>query len=1341
MKNLPQPERPSERNLFRKCVVVLLLIFIQNQLVIFALPESNKTERIRQNFNFELDAKESWNKTSKSYSLTTVNTQAFAESNPLSEFEQAVPSSYGFPVPLSVPLLPNEMDKFTPPLLGESSGSAIAEYTRTGSPDNMITVAGPDFTATTQFRFYGQTSSINSVMIDRTVNIADNNAASIVLPTSLPKWSTYLIWAKNGNTFSKPVAVNRTDAWWIGSDKAAVGELVSVYGRNLSHDNGTSAAWIYIKPIGNANGQWVNPTSVNPYQVSFNIPSLPAATYEVWSHNGHGGNFGWSGPLTLTVISQSPFAGQSANVFNVTSYGATGNDNSDDTVAINKALTAAGNAAPATVYFPSGTYTINGVLDLKNNVSWLGSGRDTTFIKVGPTFASSVPAYHQGLIYSEWNAIDNVEFKNLTFDGNGNLDNKKIIVFRNHDYVKITNSRFNGKEAVYDGYNGSFDFAGNKYLTITDSEFIGDDLFLGNSKQVIVKNNNFRLTDFGNAAIVSWGGSEVSVTNNQAQDYDPTAANLGGVGSGRFFTTQSHPDSNRHFYIGDNTTINMSPPTNMGDANQGEQIMFEVGTSMFEAAPTNASANTVTFSNPVPVEGLEYPGQVITSRDAVIIKGRGVGQTRRVTTVNGKTITVSPDWSIVPDSTSVIGVGPAQTRSVIYHNRLDGKSNYTNYPTASVGLQMYGNVSDVVFANNILTDLRNGISAETSQVPDDRTPTPSALYFNLITNNSLNGAYIGIGGYTNFLSTNKPNTIGHLGNTYRSNSISNIVSHGIRFEPDYQGYVGGDFNQNTYEQNTITNVPIAIGVRHIFWSNSTIVNTKFSNLNLYKNKFDRGTANFNGSKAFDILGNTTTFKRAGNTWTGFQTGAIDPPLPQPAEIQSLGPSSTAAGSVPFILTVNGSGFVNGSKVKWNGQERPTTFVSASLITAQISAGDVQTAGTYPVTVYNSTTSETSNAANFNVFNCSYSLNFNSQNFASSGGTGSFAVTTNAGCARTAVSNNPSWLSVTSGSTGSGNGTINFSVAANTGSARMGTITIGGQIFTVNQAAPVLSNSTLFDFDGDRKADISVYRPEDGVWHLLRSQLGYISFQFGVSNDKLAPADYDGDGKTDIALFRENPNDPGKADFYITYSSSNSVFSTQFGSTGDIPVSRDWDGDGKSDIAVYRSGTENNPQSYFYYRPSSQPNVNYIAIPWGTTGDKPVVGDYDGDGKTDAAVFRPSDKSWYLLQSRDGFIAFQFGLSSDKLVPADYDGNGKADIAVYRNGIWYMLLNQANLRVDYFGSANDLPVPADYDGDGKTDIAVYRASDGVSYLLRSQLGFTALKFGTSTDKPVIATFLQ
>ena len=275
--------------------------------------------------------------------------------------------------------------------------------------------------------------------------------------------------------------------------------------------------------------------------------------------------------------------------------------------------------------------------------------------------------------------------------------------------------------------------------------------------------------------------------------------------------------------------------------------------------------------------------------------------------------------------------------------------------------------------------------------------------------------------------------------------------------------------------------------------------------------------------------------------------------------------------------------------------------------------------------------------------------------------------------------------------------------------------------------------TPFDFDGDAKSDLSVFRSSNLNWYINRSSNNQLTgAQFGLAADKLAPEDYDGDGKTDIAVWRES-----EGNFYILNSSNNSVRVENFGLAGDILTVGDYDGDGKADLSTYRDGA----QSYFFYRGSlNNPSGNITYLPFGTSGDKPQRGDFDGDGKQDAAVFRPSNNVWYILQSLTGQVRYDYwGLSADKFVSADYDGDGKTDLAVFRSGVWYIKQSSNNTaRYENFGLSSDTPVPADYDGDGKADVAVFR--NGIWYLNRSTSGLAIQQFGLSGDAPIPNAFV-
>ena len=185
----------------------------------------------------------------------------------------------------------------------------------------------------------------------------------------------------------------------------------------------------------------------------------------------------------------------------------------------------------------------------------------------------------------------------------------------------------------------------------------------------------------------------------------------------------------------------------------------------------------------------------------------------------------------------------------------------------------------------------------------------------------------------------------------------------------------------------------------------------------------------------------------------------------------------------------------------------------------------------------------------------------------------------------------------------------------------------------------------------------------------------------------------------------------------------------------LTVSADYNGDGKTDKAIWNTTTG----AWIIGETTSTPII------FGQAGDIPVPADYDGDGTADMAVFRPATGEW--LAKNNVFAGNTNGISwgeaDDIPAPADYNGDAKADLVVFSpsTGIWsaYNSSFPGNIAHISFGQATDIPVPADYNGDGLDDIAIFRSSTG-QWLANSNVfagNVNALVWGGPGDIPLPA----
>jgi hypothetical protein len=275
--------------------------------------------------------------------------------------------------------------------------------------------------------------------------------------------------------------------------------------------------------------------------------------------------------------------------------------------------------------------------------------------------------------------------------------------------------------------------------------------------------------------------------------------------------------------------------------------------------------------------------------------------------------------------------------------------------------------------------------------------------------------------------------------------------------------------------------------------------------------------------------------------------------------------------------------------------------------------------------------------------------------------------------------------------------------------------------------PHLARGVAFDVDGDRRAEIGVYRPSTLTWYMRLSRDGFstapaMNWTLALSADnQIAPGDYDGDRLLDAGVCTP-------AVCRIQLSRSGETVDVP-GLDGAIPVPADYDGDGRTDLALFRRG-----EGLWRVFLSSTGFSASTERVWGRgTLDIPVPGDFNGDGRADYAVFRPTNGGWYISYSSGGSTSMVRGRNGDIPFAREFDGDGLADLVVYRPStrqwfIWKSSVAWKSYTAITYGAAGDVPVPADYNGDGLCDLGQFRPSTG-QWSLR---GVATRKLGMGGD---------
>jgi hypothetical protein len=181
-------------------------------------------------------------------------------------------------------------------------------------------------------------------------------------------------------------------------------------------------------------------------------------------------------------------------------------------------------------------------------------------------------------------------------------------------------------------------------------------------------------------------------------------------------------------------------------------------------------------------------------------------------------------------------------------------------------------------------------------------------------------------------------------------------------------------------------------------------------------------------------------------------------------------------------------------------------------------------------------------------------------------------------------------------------------------------------------------------------------------------------------------------------------------------------SLSFGSNGEVPVAGDFDGDGIDTIGGYDPAT-----SCFFLRDTNAPGPADQTVCYGPANAIPLIGDWDGDGTDTVGVYRPADGTFLLRNSNtpgNADIVFQFGGGGPGIIPlkGDWNGDGVDTIGLYIQSTGVIFLRNSNsggaADVTFTfgaGGPDNLPVTGNFDGVGGDSVGLYINSTGVFFL--------------------------
>jgi hypothetical protein len=538
---------------------------------------------------------------------------------------------------------------------------------------------------------------------------------------------TSAVWVGDGTSWSRPYLVNRPQAQWLYPQTQAPGEPVRIFGRTFSWSYHLPPALAIVRPLGASNAiplrvaaQHHEDGHTERWSLSAWLPpDLAPGAYELLIHGRHGGAYGWSDPLRLTVAAKP----SARRIVNLRDLGAKGDGLSDDTAAFEAALKQA--APGGTLLLPPGTYAITKTLDLPDDIVVQGAGMHQTIIanqQFPSTETRTLTEARTAFAGRDLlRGMSRFGLRDLTLrfmPANGSalcvgkdpLWSEDASLYR----VRLETQQDFGLAKDHGYCARPLNIVKARRFSMVRCETYGpggcscerkveDSLF---SQNLFQSDRTWRGHVFK-----FWGAEHVIFEDNRL------------TGDTRGFVMQTHFGVNFQNFIAGNTVER----TVLG-GNAGETYLIEGSGYLYESRVASATDTSFTTLRWPSVRGKEASRNDCVGRFVVIALGRGLGQWRRITACDpaARELSVDTSWRVTPDTTSVAVVMNGLIDTVFVNNQeIDcGK-----------GLYLYGAGAMNCVVDRHLCDRTLGVTLMThderqSADPAERETAPD--FFNLI---------------------------------------------------------------------------------------------------------------------------------------------------------------------------------------------------------------------------------------------------------------------------------------------------------------------------------------------------------------------------------------------------------------------------------------------------------------------------------------------------------------------------------------------------------------------------------------------------------------------------------